>query len=50
MTQWMQFITLRPNIVLIDSKSKSHVIRGNETPDNIMKNELVPEHLIKFEL
>jgi diaminopimelate decarboxylase len=50
MTQWMQFITLRPNIVMIDKNSKAHVIRGNETNTNVTENEFVPEHLRKFEL
>ena len=50
MTQWMQFITLRPNIVMIDKNSKTHVIRGNETEGMISGNEFVPEHLTKFEL
>ena len=50
MTQWMQFITLRPNIVMIDTKGKAHVIRGNETASSINENEKVPEHLTKFEL
>lgn len=30
MTQWMQFITLRPNVVLIDEKGEAHVIRKKE--------------------
>jgi len=45
MTQWMQFITLRPNIVLIDTESKTHVIRENETNETITSLEKVPEHL-----
>ncbi len=27
MTQWMQFITLRPNVVMIDTTGKVHLIR-----------------------
>ncbi len=50
MTQWMQFITLRPNIVMIDKNSKVHVIRGNETAGMISENENVPAHLAKFDL
>lgn len=46
----MQFITLRPNIVMVDIKGKAHVIRGNETASSINENEKVPEHLTKFEL
>ncbi|MCD4791879.1 MAG: hypothetical protein K8R54_01500 [Bacteroidales bacterium] len=45
MTQWMQFITLRPNIVLIDTEGKTHVIRENETNKTITSLEKVPEHL-----
>jgi diaminopimelate decarboxylase len=50
MTQWMQFITLRPNVVLIDSNNKTHVIRQAETLDYIQSNEHVPEHLKKIDL
>lgn len=50
MTQWMQFITLRPAIVLIDMEEKTHVIREKETIQNVTGFEKVPEHLKKFEL
>ena len=45
MTQWMQFITLRPNIVLIDGNKDTHVIRQSETVEYINSMESVPEHL-----
>jgi diaminopimelate decarboxylase len=45
MTQWMQFITLRPNIVLIDNDNNTHVIRKAETLENMLSNEQIPEHL-----
>lgn len=45
MTQWMQFITLRPGIVLIDTKGNTHVIRDKESIGTIIENEKVPEHL-----
>ncbi len=45
MTQWMQFITLRPKIVLIDEDGTAHVIRDNETIDNVMSMEHLPPHL-----
>ncbi|MBN2668374.1 MAG: hypothetical protein JXR60_04015 [Bacteroidales bacterium] len=45
MTQWMQFITYRPKIVMIDQQSKVHVIRNNENLDTITQLEKVPEHL-----
>ncbi len=50
MTQWMQFITLRPKIVMIDTKDKVHLIRDNETIESVTSYESVPEHLKKFEL
>ena len=45
MTQWMQFITLRPNIVLIDLDNNTHVIRKAETLEYLELNEQIPEHL-----
>ena len=50
MTQWMQFITLRPKVVMIDKDGKVHVIRDNETIERITQMEHVPEHLKGFEL
>ncbi|MFW5705571.1 MAG: diaminopimelate decarboxylase [Bacteroidota bacterium] len=50
MTQWMQFITLRPKVVLIDTQGKVHVIRDGETMESLNRLEKVPEHLKKFEL
>ena len=48
MTQWMQFIALRPHVVLIGMDEKPHVIRMRETLDNMNSMEKVPEHLMKF--
>jgi diaminopimelate decarboxylase len=45
MTQWMQFITLRPNVVLIDNDNNTHVIRKAETLEYLELNEQIPEHL-----
>lgn len=45
MTQWMQFITLRPNIVLIDNENNTHIIRKAETLEYLEALEEVPEHL-----
>ncbi len=45
MTQWMQFITCRPNVVLIDRESKAHIIRNAETVETVQSLELIPEHL-----
>jgi len=50
MTQWMQFITLRPKVVMIGMDGKPHIIRDNETIENITSLEKMPEHLKKFEL
>lgn len=50
MTQWMQFITLRPNIALIDKDKTSHIIRRSETIEYINSMENIPEHLKGFNL
>ena len=50
MTQWMQFITLRPRIVMIDMEGNVHVIREKESLDRLLELERVPKHLEKFEL
>jgi diaminopimelate decarboxylase len=50
MTQWMQFITLRPKVVMIDTQGNHHVIRDNESMENITSLEKIPEHLRKFKL
>jgi diaminopimelate decarboxylase len=50
MTQWMQFINMRPKVVLIDMKDKAHVIRENEDIKDLLAFEKVPEHLRKFNL
>jgi diaminopimelate decarboxylase len=48
MTQWMQFITLRPNVILIDMDEKVHVIREKESLENMNSMERLPEHLRKI--
>lgn len=50
MTQWMQFIALRPKIVMIDKESKPHLIRDNESLEYLMQLEKTPKHLKTFEL
>lgn len=45
MTQWMQFITMRPNVAMIDTGGKVHLVRGAETLETVLSNESVPEHL-----
>ncbi|MEN8118087.1 MAG: alanine racemase [Bacteroidota bacterium] len=43
MTQWMQFITYRPNVILIDTEEKTHIIRKKEELDSMQKFELNPK-------
>lgn len=50
MTQWMQFITLRPKVLMISEKDKVNVIRKGEDMSSITNFEDTPEHLSKFEL
>jgi len=45
MSQWMQFITLRANVVVIDTNQKVHLIRERETLDYINEREHIPVHL-----
>ncbi len=45
MTQWMQFITYRPNVVLIDMNKQTHVIRKKENMEAFNHFEHVPDHL-----
>lgn len=49
MSQWMQFITLRPNVVLIDPEQKVHLIRERETLEYINERERVPSHLLAID-
>lgn len=45
MTQWLQFITYRPNVILIDTKKNAHIIRKKEQLENFKSLENIPEHL-----
>ena len=49
-TQSMQFITLRPAVVMIDLQDKPQLIRSKENLEAISKYELTPEHLKNFKL
>jgi diaminopimelate decarboxylase len=42
-TQWMQFITYRPNVVLIDLDGKTHIIRKKENLESMRSLELNPK-------
>jgi len=48
LTQWMQFISLRPNVILIDTNEKPHLIRERETLDNMNHMEKIPDYLVKI--
>jgi len=48
LTQWMQFIHLRPNVVLIDEKGEVHIVREKEKLSDVNGPELLPEHLAKI--
>jgi diaminopimelate decarboxylase len=48
-TQWLQFITTRPNVVLIDMNREVHLIRKAETLEDVSMNELIPGYLTKSE-
>jgi Diaminopimelate decarboxylase len=50
MTQWMQFIAMRPKIVLIDMEGHTHVIRENESNETMQRYESKPSHLKNFKL
>ncbi len=50
MTQWMQFITLRPKVVMISEDRKVEVVRKAENMNSISEYEVVPQHLEKFKL
>ena len=43
MTQWMQFITFRPNVVLIDLNGNTQIIRKKEELDSLKSFELNPK-------
>lgn len=49
-TQWLQFINMRPNIILLDKEGKSHLIRKQETLETINAQEIIPEYLQSFNL
>lgn len=50
MTQWMQFIAMRPAIVMIDMNNKPHLIRKKETINSIQNEEVMPAYLKSFKL
>ena len=44
-TQWLQFISMRPNVVMIGADAKVHLIRKAETLDTLNELEITPTHL-----
>ncbi len=42
-TQWMQFITYRPNVIMIDLKGIPHLIRKKEDLQSLKRAELNPK-------
>jgi diaminopimelate decarboxylase len=50
MTQWMQFISMRPSVVLIDENQQVHEIRQAEKLEYLEQLEKVPAHLQQFKL
>lgn len=50
MTQWMQFIQMRPNVVMIDLQGRTHLIRQSEDLAYLQQLERMPEHLQTFSL
>ncbi|MCK5683700.1 diaminopimelate decarboxylase, partial [bacterium] len=49
-TQWMQFIEYRPNVVMISESGEVEIIREAETLEDVIARERIPERLTKFEL
>lgn len=45
LTQWMQFIHLRPKVVMIDEMGDAHIVRENEEMESITGLEKLPGHL-----
>ena len=45
MTQWMQFITYRPRVVMIAKDGSVNVIREKENLNSICTNENIPDYL-----
>ena len=43
MTQWMQFITFRPNVVMIDLDGEMHIVRKKENLDSLQSFEQNPK-------
>ncbi|MDO8595096.1 MAG: hypothetical protein Q7R45_00580, partial [Sulfuricaulis sp.] len=44
-TQWMQFIELRPNIVMVDLDAQVEIVRQGDTLEFINSSERLPARL-----
>jgi len=49
-TQSMQFIALRPAVVMIDMKGDTHVIKQRESLGTLEMDEVLPDYLSSFKL
>lgn len=49
-TQWMQFITTRPNVVMVMDDGTVELVREKESIEDITRNEKLPEKLKSFKL
>jgi diaminopimelate decarboxylase len=49
-TQSMQFISMRPAVVMIDTQGKPNIIKNKETLDAVEMNEVLPGYLRSFKL
>ncbi len=50
MTQWMQFITYRPRIVMINTEGQPVIIRESEDHASMNVHDRIPEHLMEIKL
>ena len=41
-TQWMQFITYRPNVILVDNQGETHIIKKKEEMETFSATEINP--------
>lgn len=49
-SQSMQFIALRPAVVLIDMNGKALLIKAKESLEDVERNEIMPQHLSSFKI
>ncbi len=50
MTQWMQFISMRPNVTIVDLEDNAHLLRAKEDLAYLEKLEVIPDYLKSFKL